>query len=146
MSGSSGSTAQTGAVGLRLELFVVDVERSLRWYVDGLGFHVDPLSSGTYRPVSWGAVRLALQDIATLDPAHPLLRGGRTAERGLGVEIVVELATIDAVRASRARAEAAGLSPSPLERQPWGLSDFRVVDPDGYYLRVTHVEDQAPIA
>jgi lactoylglutathione lyase len=25
-----------------------------------------------------------------------------------------------------------------LREQPWGLHDFRVVDPDGYYLRVTH--------
>jgi lactoylglutathione lyase len=22
--------------------------------------------------------------------------------------------------------------------RPWGLRDFRVVDPDGYYLRITH--------
>jgi hypothetical protein len=26
----------------------------------------------------------------------------------------------------------------PLTDRPWGLRDFRVVDPDGYYLRVTH--------
>jgi uncharacterized glyoxalase superfamily protein PhnB len=24
-----------------------------------------------------------------------------------------------------------------LQRRPWGLTDFRVVDPDGYYWRVT---------
>jgi uncharacterized glyoxalase superfamily protein PhnB len=26
----------------------------------------------------------------------------------------------------------------PLRERPWGLRDFRVVDPDGYYLRITH--------
>ena len=26
----------------------------------------------------------------------------------------------------------------PLELRPWGLSDFRLADPDGYYLRITH--------
>ena len=25
----------------------------------------------------------------------------------------------------------------PLVKQPWGLQDFRVVDPFGYYLRFT---------
>ncbi|WP_350223849.1 hypothetical protein [Rhizobium sp. CNPSo 3490] len=26
---------------------------------------------------------------------------------------------------------------SALAMQPWGLPDFRLVDPDGYYVRVT---------
>ena len=25
----------------------------------------------------------------------------------------------------------------PPQQRPWGLRDFRIVDPDGYYLRVT---------
>lgn len=25
-----------------------------------------------------------------------------------------------------------------LSDRPWGLLDFRVADPDGYYVRVTH--------
>ncbi len=25
----------------------------------------------------------------------------------------------------------------PLRERPWGLRDFRIVDPDGYYLRLT---------
>ncbi|MCI0184925.1 hypothetical protein MM817_03222 [Acidibacillus sp. S0AB] len=26
---------------------------------------------------------------------------------------------------------------APLEVRPWGLTDFRLLDPDGYYLRIT---------
>ena len=26
---------------------------------------------------------------------------------------------------------------SPLTTRPWGLTDFRLADPDGYYLRLT---------
>jgi hypothetical protein len=26
----------------------------------------------------------------------------------------------------------------PLRSRPWGLTDFRVTDPDDYYLRITH--------
>ena len=25
----------------------------------------------------------------------------------------------------------------PLQERPWGLRDFRIVDPDGYFLRIT---------
>jgi len=25
-----------------------------------------------------------------------------------------------------------------LELRPWSLHDFRLADPDGYYLRITH--------
>jgi heme-degrading monooxygenase HmoA len=43
-----------------------------------------------------------------------------------------------AVRASGAEVDA-----EPAD-QPWGLRDFRLRDPDGYYLRVTH--DDEPTA
>jgi PPOX class F420-dependent enzyme/OxyR family protein len=26
----------------------------------------------------------------------------------------------------------------PLQRRPWDLTDFRIFDPDRYYLRITH--------
>jgi uncharacterized glyoxalase superfamily protein PhnB len=26
---------------------------------------------------------------------------------------------------------------TPLTEQPWGITDFRIVDPDGIYVRVT---------
>ncbi len=26
---------------------------------------------------------------------------------------------------------------SPLRKRSWGLTDFRITDPDGYYLRIT---------
>jgi uncharacterized glyoxalase superfamily protein PhnB len=32
---------------------------------------------------------------------------------------------------------ATGVEATPLQDQPWGLRDFRVVDPEGYYLRFT---------
>jgi lactoylglutathione lyase len=29
---------------------------------------------------------------------------------------------------------------APMQDRPWGLRDFRVADPDGYYLRITTPE------
>jgi lactoylglutathione lyase len=42
------------------------------------------------------------------------------------------------VDAALEQVERAGFSVVELLRErPWGLRDFRVVDPDGYYVRVT---------
>lgn len=60
-------------------------------------------------------------------PSTPLM--------GAGVEIVLESAD---VKADYARVVASSYPLSaPLEHRPWGLTDFRVADPDGYYIRVT---------
>jgi lactoylglutathione lyase len=38
----------------------------------------------------------------------------------------------------RQQVEAAGYPiAEPLQDRPWGLRDFRLLDPDDYYLRVT---------
>ena len=52
-----------------------------------------------------------------------------------GVELVLE---VDDLAAEVARIAAAGwpLREGPA-RRPWGLADVRLLDPDGYYLRVT---------
>ena len=57
------------------------------------------------------------------------------ADRGAGVEIVLE---VDDVAAALARVEAAGHPvEEPLRARPWGRTDIRLLDPDGYYLRIT---------
>jgi len=65
---------------------------------------------------------------------HPLRMTARE-QPGLGVEIVLEVDDVLAMCqhvASQGRPLAA-----ELKHQPWGLTDFRVSDPDGYYWRVT---------
>ena len=54
---------------------------------------------------------------------------------GLGVELVV---VVDDVAAVHARAVASGQAEiTALVDQPWGLTDFRILDLDGYYVRIT---------
>ncbi len=48
------------------------------------------------------------------------------------MEIVLEVEDLEAALADAAHAVA-----EPLQDRPWGLRDFRVSDPDGYYVRVT---------
>lgn len=134
---------------LRLELFVEDLERSVAWYVDVLGFR-RVRGDGEYVSLRRGDVVLGLGPVAKLPPEDPS-RGqapdrpaGHTQERvrrgpGAGVEIVLELDDVADVEAAAERvATQRWPLAAPLTDQPWGLRDFRVLDPDGYYLRITH--------
>jgi predicted enzyme related to lactoylglutathione lyase len=58
-----------------------------------------------------------------------------TLRRGLGVEIVLEVDDVDGCHERVADSGHPILE--PLRDRPWGLRDFRISDPDGYYLRLT---------
>ena len=58
--------------------------------------------------------------------------------RGYGVEIVIEVKDIKKFYEDfRDKANVV----ESLEKRPWGLYDFRAVDPAGYYLRFTSEHD-----
>jgi lactoylglutathione lyase len=62
------------------------------------------------------------------------------AKRGYGVEIVVT--TTQDLKKLQQRLQVAQYEVvEELIRQPWGLDDFRVEDPFGYYVRVTTPHD-----
>lgn len=117
---------------MRIELFVESAPASVDFLTSVLGFEVlggDGVTGHTVLDLEGS--RVAVQAAARLAASHPLARRG---PRGIGVEIV--LPVVD-VRARHAAAGAAGAPVTDLVRQPWGLEDFRVQDPDGYYFRVT---------
>jgi lactoylglutathione lyase len=119
---------------LRFEIFPSDLDAAVDFYVRVLGFVVedrrdDPEAYASLRrgDVRMGALRREALDVRAA-PRPPL-----------GVELVLE---VDDVGAERERVVAAGWPlDDDLRRRPWGLTDFRILDPDGYYLRIT---DRAP--
>ncbi len=51
---------------------------------------------------------------------------------------MVEVADVDAAYAhARDAAARHGGQVEPLTARAWGQTDFRLIDPDGYYIRVT---------
>jgi catechol 2,3-dioxygenase-like lactoylglutathione lyase family enzyme len=126
-------------VGLRFELFVEDVERSVEFYAAVLGLQpragYDPQG---YVPMGAGRVHIGLQRRTALSAEHHFRPSHFTGPRGVGVEIVVE---VDDVYAAFTQAQEAAVNQGgrvePLAARPWGQTDFRLIDPDGYYVRVT---------
>jgi uncharacterized glyoxalase superfamily protein PhnB len=61
-----------------------------------------------------------------------------TTPRGYGVEIVL---TFDDIEQAFERASAIGAVVEPIRERHWGLRDFRLIDPYGFYVRCTEPHD-----
>jgi lactoylglutathione lyase len=125
---------------IRFELFVTDRDKSVDFYTSVLGFEVNRLDAA-YASLTCGAVTLGLGRQTELPetgdgPGFTQQRLAR--DHGAGVEIVLETPDLDALY-ERVQRSGYPLA-APMQDRPWGLRDFRVADPDGYYLRITTPE------
>lgn len=130
------------AVGLRAELFVKQPVATVAFYEQILGFTVERQGNG-YWSLRNGAVELGVGAADGLPPDHHFVRRSATDSAcGVGVELVLELPSAHEVHAMyqqiRSEVRGAGGEIEPISDRPWGLCDFRLIDPDGYYIRVTH--------
>ena len=119
---------------LRIELFTDALAASLDFYRRVLGFEKEAERPGGYTPLSKGSARIALNRLSDLGRDHPIRPVARERP-GRGVEIVLEVDDIEAMY--RHVLSEKWPRSAELTRQPWGLTDFRVSDPDGYYWRIT---------
>jgi catechol 2,3-dioxygenase-like lactoylglutathione lyase family enzyme len=122
------------SAALRLELFVKDLAVSREFYTRVLGFEAGDSHADGYTPMQRGTATVSLNLRSVLPEGHPSYV---TAQDGVGggIEIVLEE---DDLMARYAHVKAQGWPlASDLTQQVWGLMDFRIVDPDGYYWRIT---------
>jgi lactoylglutathione lyase len=116
---------------LRIELFPRDLDLFVDFYVGVLRFEMVTdrrHDASPYVAIQRGAIRIgAAPADQMVDPASRAIPQG--------VELVIEVADVDAERLAVVEA-GCDLAEDIVER-PWGLRDFRVFDPDGYYLRFT---------
>lgn len=117
-----------------VELFVSDLARSRAFY-EALGFRATTeWAKGAWMEREGVGIRLELDDHVAAGPHYFTPDIGRRP-RGTGVEIVVQVSDVAAVHAA---AERAGLNiVKGLQDRPWNCTDFRLADPDGYFLRIT---------
>ena len=127
--------SETERADLRLEIFVRDVANSVSFYVNVLGFGVVQNSDADYAFVAREDAAIGINAQESLPHDHPV-KPAPHERNGRGVEIVVIVGDIHAVHATALKS-GWPLAAALVDR-PWGLTDFRVVDPDGYYVRVTN--------
>jgi lactoylglutathione lyase len=124
-------TASSLQVSLSPGFTVNDLQKSIHFYTEGLGFEIGERYEieGVLRYVSVKAgsaeIGLGQDDFAK----------GRDRSKGIGFRLMIS--TTQDIPALAARAKAAGITldgdPAPL---PWGPMAFAVTDPDGFKLTI----------
>lgn len=71
---------------------------------------------------------------------NPVLKEGALEHLGSGLEVVVSVDDIEKVYQVARQLNLSGVT--PIQRQEWGLHDFRFLLSDGYYIRVTEPDDK----
>jgi catechol 2,3-dioxygenase-like lactoylglutathione lyase family enzyme len=112
-------------------LTVDDLEQSLRFYTEALGFTVEERweEEGELKGV------MLLAGTCHLGLSQDDWAKGRDREKGVGFRIFAETAQdLDAI-AQRLRQH--GVEPDGPKEQPWGDRALTVTDPDGFKLTLT---------
>lgn len=78
---------------------------------------------------------LLLTADSILDEDH-YFRKRNLANKGVGVELILSVEDVN-YHYKQITNVTPEVIESPIKHQSWGATDFRVIDPDGYYIRIT---------
>ncbi|OGK31076.1 bleomycin resistance protein [Candidatus Roizmanbacteria bacterium RIFCSPHIGHO2_12_FULL_33_9] len=121
---------------LRIELFTSDTKRSIEFYEKVLGFKkILSKPDYDYHNISRDNVHIGITSAQKSIENHYFRPELLTSRKGLGTEIVLEVDDIELIY-NQVKKSGHPIH-DPLTKRNWGLTDFRIVDPDGYYLRIT---------
>jgi lactoylglutathione lyase len=113
-------------------LLVANVERSLAFYVDTLGFSrgmtVPDASPFVFASVTSGDVEIFLNDAATAVAEYPAFAGKPLGATGT---MFIELEGVDALHD---RLQSSVTITMPLTTKFYGMREFAILDPDGYVI------------
>lgn len=123
-------------------LTVSDLDASIKWYVDGLGFWVEKELTGPDGRLAIVHLRRAQYRDMLLRPAREPLEG--PLGRGIRLSFTVNAETEESMReiAARLAKLPQGKVNGPLAT-PWNTIDVEATDPDGYVVVLTTVADRA---
>jgi predicted enzyme related to lactoylglutathione lyase len=123
------------AMTVRYEIFPDDLDATVDFYTRVLGFSVTKDQRDA--PEAYVGLRRDAVHVGAVRREAP---GAPEARRPpVGTETVLE---VDDLASERSRVAAAGWPvEEDVQRRPWGLTDFRILDPAGYYLRITSRAD-----
>lgn len=120
------------ARALQVSLTVSDVEASLAWYCDVIGFMVDRRHE---RNGKLAGVSIKAGDVRILLNQDDFAKGkDRAKGEGFSMQIVTAQ-NVDDI-AQRIRDHGGTLATEPAD-MPWGARVFRVLDPDGFRIAIS---------
>ncbi|MFN7980386.1 MAG: VOC family protein [Vicinamibacterales bacterium] len=113
-------------------LLVTNVERSVAFYTDVLGFErgmfVPDVAPFVFASVTSGSVEIFFNDAVVAGQEYPTLAGRPIGTSGT---MFIEVKDLDAYYA---QLQGAVTILVPLVTQPYGMKEFAITDPDGYII------------
>ncbi|PYQ98925.1 MAG: hypothetical protein DMF95_04895 [Acidobacteria bacterium] len=113
-------------------LLVANVERSLAFYTDTLGFErgltVPEQSPFVFASVTSGSIEIFFNDAATAVKEYPAFGGKPLGASGT---MFIELEGVDVLHD---RLQSSAKIVMPLETKFYGMREFAIEDPDGYVV------------
>jgi lactoylglutathione lyase len=123
---------------LAASLTVEDLDRSLAWYRDVLGFRITLRHERDGRAV---AASLAAGGVKILLGQDD---GAKGWDRVKGQGFSLQITTRQDIEALAGRVERAGaVLETPFTETPWGVRMFRVRDPDGFLVTIASMRPKA---
>ena len=125
-------------ISLRMELFPADMDRFLQFWTETLRFKLTRREKMDGRAGEYAHI---VRDSVHVGVLTEMTEGGFSNDLAFGkpprgVEIVIE---VDDLEAERDHIVSKGCKlQAEIQTRSWGLTDFRLYDPDGYYLRITN--------
>jgi hypothetical protein len=120
---------------LFLELGTPKVAEYISFFEDVAGYRLIRREP-RYAEMNSELGQILLIDPQELPPGHPFHAKLTGKGQGLGVEIGLVVADLDKAYDAAVKHDGWKIS-TGIMRRPWGVRDFRVLAPDGYYLRFT---------
>src|SRR5688572_260729 len=114
----------------KIELFCSDPVRSVQFY-EKLGFELLLQKDDQYATMKRGDFVISISPVKA---SESLTTYRQFKLPPYGVEIVLYT---DGLKELRAELKRQRLTTTEILLQPWGLHDFRLTDPDGYYIRIS---------
>jgi hypothetical protein len=117
-----------------VELYVEEPAYYVRIFRDALEFEV-VRDEGDFVQLRSKRGMILLNAFEDPDAGHPFEHYRREKRRGMGVEIGIVTDHLERTWAKARLVE--GCVVSDVVVQEWGMTDYRILTPHGYYLRVT---------
>jgi catechol 2,3-dioxygenase-like lactoylglutathione lyase family enzyme len=117
------------------ELYVQDVQHNIRFFTEALNFKLIR-DEGDFAELHLGTSILLLNGYAGDVEGHYFFNKIDSQSNGIGVEIGIVVKDIYSVH-KKIKAFGSFKSITEIKKQDWGMTDFRLVTMDNYYLRIT---------
>lgn len=118
--------------GVVPSLTASDLEASLKWYRDRVGFHVEEAHESDGAVVAYTLIAGAQRLFLSQDDG----KKGRDRVKGQGFRLFLETVQDVDILAAAIKRRGGKLASEPAD-QPWGGRAFDLVDPDGFTFTIT---------